>query len=113
LGETLGVADKSGRASTRDVIDSVIGQDAADFYNRHSAGIEAAGLLVGSILPGTLAVKALRLAQIGGVLAPAMEAATGLKNGDIVLDSAAVATAKQSVLRGAAVSGWKDANLFK
>lgn len=36
-----------------------------DYYKTHQQGIEAAGLLGGSLIPGTLAIKALKLAQAG------------------------------------------------
>lgn len=39
--------------------------DLLKYYKEHSQGIEAAGLLVGSLLPGTIAIKALKLAQAG------------------------------------------------
>lgn len=113
LGETLGLADSDGRATTSEFLQEYVGDDIADFYNRHSEGVEFAGLIVGSILPGMAAVKALRAAQVRGVLAPAMEATTGLKNVDLVLDSAAVTTAKQSVLRGAATSGFRNQQMYK
>src|SRR5690606_33590820 len=52
LGETLGLADSDGRATTSEFLQEYIGDDIADFYNRHSEGVEFAGLIVGSILPG-------------------------------------------------------------
>lgn len=42
--------------------------DSADllgYYNDHKEGIETAGLVVGSLVPGTLAIKALKVAQAG------------------------------------------------
>lgn len=39
--------------------------DMLDYYKQHEQGVEAAGLLVGSLLPGTIAIKALKLAQAG------------------------------------------------
>jgi hypothetical protein len=35
------------------------------YYNQHQQGLEASGLIVGSLIPGTLGVKALKLAQAG------------------------------------------------
>lgn len=35
------------------------------YYEDHAQGVEAAGLIVGSLIPGTIAVKALKLAQAG------------------------------------------------
>lgn len=54
--------------------------DTLDYYNRHSQGIEAAGLIVGSLLPGLAAVKALKLAQ-AGIFSDSVKAATGLFSG--------------------------------
>lgn len=36
-----------------------------DYYKEHEQGVEAAGLLVGSLIPGTIALKAYKLAQAG------------------------------------------------
>src|SRR5699024_1836528 len=111
--DTLGIADSDDSTDTHTFLQEYVSEDIADFYSRHSEGVEFAGLVAGSLVPGLLAVKALRAAQVRGVLAPAMEASTGLKNVDIVLDSAAVATAKQSVLRGAATSGFRNQQMYK
>ena len=40
-------------------------QDVKDYYTRHEQGIEFAGLAIGSLIPGTIAIKALKLAQAG------------------------------------------------
>lgn len=39
--------------------------DMLDYYKKHEQGIEAAGLITGSLIPGTVAIKALKLAQAG------------------------------------------------
>lgn len=63
--------------------------DLAQYYKQHADAIEAAGLIAGSIIPGTLAVKALRMAQTGrfGVN---IARATGLMSGkrDAIIQSA-------------------------
>lgn len=48
--------------------------DYTDYYKKHEQGIEVAGLLAGSLIPGTAAIKAMKLLQAGrptGVLARA------------------------------------------
>lgn len=60
-----------------------LGQDASavqDYYTRHSQGIEVAGFALGSLIPGTIAVKALKLAQLGEA-GLAMQRATSLFSG--------------------------------
>lgn len=37
--------------------------DAANFYKNHKTGVDAAGLIVGSIIPGMAGIKAMKLAQ--------------------------------------------------
>lgn len=51
-----------------------------DYYKQHEQGIEAAGLAAGSIIPGTIAVKALKLAQAGRATL-ALQRATGFLSG--------------------------------
>lgn len=46
-------------------VEDEVDQEYADYYKQHESGIEAAGLLVGSIIPGTLAIKATRLLAFG------------------------------------------------
>lgn len=59
-GNWLGLDNK------RLTIEDEVGQgDMLDYYKSHETGIEAAGLIVGSLIPGTIAVKALKLAQAG------------------------------------------------
>lgn len=57
----------------------------ADYYDKHQQGIEAAGLVAGSFIPGTLALKgygaaisALKLAKDAGELTPTIARAVGL-----------------------------------
>lgn len=47
------------------VEDEIGDGDLLNYYNEHSQGIEAAGLIAGSLIPGMAAVKALKLAQAG------------------------------------------------
>lgn len=47
------------------VEDEVGDGDLLDYYNEHATGIETAGLIAGSLIPGMAAVKALKLAQLG------------------------------------------------
>lgn len=48
-----------------------------DYYKEHAQGIEAAGLIAGSFIPGTIAIKALKLAQLGK-MGGAMSRATNI-----------------------------------
>lgn len=45
--------------------DEVGDGDLNDYYEKHSQGIETAALVAGSLIPGTLGIKALKLAQAG------------------------------------------------
>lgn len=51
--------------------------DYANYYKDHQEGIEAAGLLVGGLIPGMAAVKALKLAQ-AGKMTSVLQRATGI-----------------------------------
>lgn len=42
----------------------------AGYYERHAQGIEAGGLIVGSLIPGLAAVKAVKMAQAGKMTEP-------------------------------------------
>lgn len=75
--------------------------DYLDYYNKHQQGIEAAGLVVGSFIPGMAGIKALKLAQ-AGKMGAVMARATGFFSG---IKDAAVAQAAQEVAAG-------DAALF-
>lgn len=46
-------------------VEDEVDQEYADYYKAHESGIEAAGLLVGSFIPGTLAIKATKLLAFG------------------------------------------------
>lgn len=62
-------------------VDSEVGPgDYADYYDKHSQGIEAAGLIAGSLLPGMAAIKVLKLAQLGKA-GDILQAATNIFNG--------------------------------
>lgn len=60
--------------------DEVGDGDLNDYYNLHSQGIEAAGLAIGSLIPGMAAVKALKLLQAGKAT-NALVRATNIFNG--------------------------------
>lgn len=59
------------------VQDEVGDGDLNDYYNRHSSAIEGAGLIAGSLIPGTAGIKALRMAQ-EGKLSSVMQMATNM-----------------------------------
>jgi hypothetical protein len=52
----------------------------AQYYTEHADAIEAAGLIAGSLIPGTVAIKALKLAQTGR-FGQNIARATGLMSG--------------------------------
>lgn len=64
-------------------------QDVKDYYSHHEQGIEFAGLAVGSLIPGTIAIKALKLAQAGEA-GLTLARATGIFSGpkQALIDSA-------------------------
>lgn len=99
LGETLGVADKDSYFDEQSAVTSMFGNDAGQFYANHKTGIDAVGLVVGSFVPGMMAVRGLRAAQVAGRMFGPAQVTTGLRNADLVLGSKAVDAAKNSVLR--------------
>lgn len=80
-------------------------QDVKDYYTQHTQGIEAAGLAVGALVPGTLAVKGASIAVKAAWLAKtglgseALAEATGLL---APLKARVVANAAEEVASGAA-----------
>lgn len=55
--------------------------DYTTYYNQHQLGIEGAALVVGSLIPGAAAIKALKAAQISGKLGSALSFSTGVLQG--------------------------------
>lgn len=100
LGEVIGVADSDSYIDEHDSINFLWGESAADFYSRHKTGVDAAGLIGGSFVPGLGAIRALRAAQRAGVIFRPMQVSTGVRNADLVLGSKSVEAAKNSVLNG-------------
>jgi hypothetical protein len=98
IGETLGIADSTSYLDEGRVVSTVLGQEGGDFYLRHKEGIDFAGMILSSIVPGAAGVKALRMAQKSGVMFNPLQYSTNLKNADILLDSPIVQRAKQEAL---------------
>jgi hypothetical protein len=98
IGETLGIADSEDYLDEGRVVTSFLGQEGGDFYLRHKEGIDFAGMILSSVVPGAAGVKALRMAQKAGVLYDPLKYSTNLKNADILLDSPLVQRAKQEAL---------------
>lgn len=69
-----------GQLDTINTINNIAGGDAADYALEHIDGVELGGDLLGSIIPGTLAIKGLKLAQAGLHISKLTGAATGLLN---------------------------------
>lgn len=71
------------------VEDEVGEGDMLTYYKNHEQGIEAAGLLTGSLIPGTIAIKALKLAQAGKG-STTLSRVTGIMSGprDAVIEGA-------------------------
>lgn len=63
IGAAIGVTSPYEARNTRDVIAEYSGETAAQFYDRNPNVVEGAGLLVGTIIPGTAGIKVLRAAQ--------------------------------------------------
>ena len=71
----LGV--EANKWTTEAELDFLGASDMASYYQEHKQGIEAAGFVIGSFIPGTLGIKALKLAQ-AGKLGGVMQRATNL-----------------------------------
>jgi hypothetical protein len=103
LGESLNVVSEEdaedARFSTHSMLKNQVSARAADFYTEHQVGVDVAGLVAGSLVPGMLAVKGLRALQVAGKVPGPVQSATGLRNADLVLGSKSVEAAKQAVLR--------------
>ncbi len=114
LGQVIGIAGKDAQVDEADTINSLLGADAASFYGRHKVGVDVAGLVVGSLLPGLAGVRALRMLQTAGKVSTGMEAATGLRNADLVMNSGAVEAAKKFALETTtARPNWFSAPMIK
>ena len=98
LGEVIGLAGPDSQIKEGDAINSLLGADAASFYGRHKTGIDAAGFVGSSLIPGLASIRVLRMAQTAGKIGAGLEAATGLRNADIVMNSGAVEAAKKFAL---------------
>lgn len=104
LGTVVGLADDEDQLDEVSTVKGLFGSDVSDFYSRHKTGIDVAGLVGGSLVPGLAAIKALRVAQRAGKLGSGMQLATGMGTTDIVLGGKAVKAATDSVLSGASFS---------
>ena len=97
----MGIANLAGAdfeyVDERSTISDTLGEGTAEFYDRHKQGVDVVGALASAIVPGTLAVKALRTAQLSGRLSTGMQLGTGLAEGDVILGSRAVQAARASV----------------
>lgn len=103
-GEMLGMADEDSYIDEGRVVTSLLGQEGGDFYLRHKEGIDFAGMILSSIVPGAAGVKLLRAAQKSGIVYDPLKYATSLKNADILLDSPIVRKAKSEALRSNSTS---------
>lgn len=114
LGQAIGIAGKDAQIDEGDAINSLMGADAASFYGRHKEGIDATGLVLGSLVPGLAAIRGLRMLQLSGKVSTALEGATGLKNADIVMNSTAVEAAKKYALETTtAAPNWFSGPMIK
>ena len=82
--------------------------DLLKYYEEKGDAIEAAGLIVGSFVPGTAAIKALRLAQ-SGKFGENIKRATGILSGkrDDIIKNALDEIEKGSATTAAQVDKWK------
>lgn len=99
LGESLGAWDGGYKLDEAEAIEYTLGTDASEFYGRHKEGIDAAGFVLSSLVPGLVAVKALRGAMKYGTIAEGMQVATGLRNSEsfALAAKAALETPKASL----------------
>lgn len=89
--------------STDAEMDAIGATSYKDYYDTHSQGIEAAGLLAGSLIPGMIGVKALKLAQLGK-MGEVMQRATSIFSAPrdaIIADAMSTIKAGDSSLFGA------------
>src|SRR6476469_5684205 len=87
LGETIGLTRPGHQIDEADTINSLMGVDAASFYERHKTGVDAVGFLGSSLLPGVASIRVLRAAQTAGKIGSGLSAASGLRNADLVMNS--------------------------
>lgn len=97
FGETLGIAEEEHYIDEAEAVESIWGETTGEFYRQHKVGLDAAGMVAGSFIPGLGAIRALRIAQRAGKLPVMTQLKTGMRNPDIILNSKALETAKQSV----------------
>lgn len=89
---------------------SYIGDDYEEYYQKHQQGIESASFLIGSFVPGTAGIKALKAAQTQ-TLSPILSRATGIFRG---IKEDAVAKAVGDINNGdAALFGLLGSQKFK
>lgn len=114
LGEVIGIADKESYFDESASVNSLLGADAQSFYDRHKTGIDVVGFVAGSLVPGLGAIRALRALQTAGKVSSPLGAATGLRNPDMLLNSAAVESAKRYALETTtAAPNWFSTPMIK
>lgn len=114
LGEVIGIADKESYFDESASVNSLLGADAQSFYDRHKTGIDAVGFIAGSLVPGLGAIRALRALQTAGKVSSPLGAVTGLRNPDMLLNSAAVESAKRYALETTtAAPNWFSSPMIK
>jgi hypothetical protein len=114
FGEMIGVADSSNYFDESASVNNLLGADAQSFYDRHKEGIDALGFVAGSLVPGLAAIRGLRALQVAGKVSSPLEALTGLRNPDILLDSTVVAAAKRAALeQTTAAPNWFAPHMIK
>lgn len=110
FGNLIGVADEGSYIDETAAVTSLWGGEAGAFYEEHKTGLDFAGLVAGSFVPGLAAIRLLRMAQTAGKIPVMAQLKTGLKNPDILLNSKALDEAKNSVLMSG-IGGLKNPEL--
>jgi hypothetical protein len=108
------VANFFGADASKATIENEFGADSdyTQYYNQNIGAVEAAGLLAGSLIPGTLGIKALKLAQAGR-FGSTISAVTGLMSG-VSTDVLAAATADATAAgTGSTLFGMNRLNTIK
>lgn len=112
LTTTIGVTDADAAVNIGDAIGSIFGDEASMFYQEHKTAIDMTGLVLGSIIPASLAIKGLRIAETTGILGKTLQTATGLKNADFIFGSIQAKRARAAVMAGKTFS-WNRPAVYR
>ena len=98
LAAAVGLASDSDKLNVHETIRDIFGDNAANFYSNNQTAVDFTGLILSSLIPASIAIKGLHIAQEAGVLGKSMQLASGLKNADYMLGTNAMKEATAQVL---------------